>query len=105
MIREGEPDVTLRHLSKNAKQKLAINNFTEVQTQGRNIRAYADYLVSRVNSYASTKVDMVRSGENRLVRLSVDKGLLRETESVQDMIRALLRCDVCDMRCIRDNIG
>jgi hypothetical protein len=66
-----------------------------VQTQGRNIKAYAEYLVQRVNSYASTKVDFVRAGEGRLTRLSVDKGLLRETESVQDMIRALLRCDVC----------
>jgi hypothetical protein len=65
-----------------------------VQTQGRNIKSYAEYLVQRVSSYASTKVDFVRAGEGRLTRLSVDKGLLRETESVQEMIRALLRCDV-----------
>ena len=153
MIREGEPNVTLKYLSSNPQRKLAINNFTEgasisfrggealgergalaygtvvtslagwsktirpvpskpiaiqtsgsgtctdgldlVQTQGRNIRAYAEYLVQRTNSYASTKVDYVRAGEGRLARLTVDKGLLRETESVQDQIRALLRCDVC----------
>ena len=65
-----------------------------VQTQGRNIKAYAEYLVQRVNSYASTKIDFVRAGEGRLTRLSVDKGLLRETESVQDVIKGLLRCDV-----------
>ncbi|KIW07389.1 uncharacterized protein PV09_02232 [Verruconis gallopava] len=93
MIREGEPDVTLRHLSSNPTRKLAINNFTEVQTQGRNIKAYAEYLVQRVNSFSATKVDFVRAGEGRLTRLSVEKGLLRETESVQSMIRALLRCD------------
>jgi phosphatidylinositol-binding clathrin assembly protein len=66
-----------------------------VQTQGRNIKAYAEYLVYRVNSYAETKVDFVRAGEGRLTRLSVDKGLLRETESVQKMIQGLLKCDVC----------
>ena len=65
-----------------------------MQTQGRNIKAYAEYLVQRVNSYASTKIDFVRAGEGRLTRLSIDKGLLRETESIQDMIKGLLRCDV-----------
>lgn len=39
-------------------------------------------------------MDFVRSGEGRLKRLSVDKGLLRETESVQAQIDALLKCDV-----------
>jgi hypothetical protein len=29
MIREGEPNVTLKHLSSNPARKLAINNFTE----------------------------------------------------------------------------
>jgi len=29
MIREGEPDVTLRYLSNGPQHKLAINNFTE----------------------------------------------------------------------------
>jgi hypothetical protein len=65
-----------------------------VQTQGRNIRTYAGYLVQRAVYYGTTKVDFVRSGEGRFKTLSVDKGLLRETESVQDQIRALLKCDV-----------
>lgn len=69
-----------------------------MQTQGRNIKAYAEYLVQRVNSYGTTKIDFVRAGEGRLTRLSVDKGLLRETESVQDMIKGLLRCDVWQLR-------
>lgn len=36
----------------------------------------------------------MRDGSGRLARLSIDKGLLRETEAVQDQIMALLKCDV-----------
>lgn len=117
--------MTLKYLSHNPQNKLAINNFTEgeflpplqllkacaascvgnltdhalthnfaVQTQGRNIRAYADYLIQRAKSYARTKVDYVRSGDGRLKKMNVEKGLLRETEEVQEQIWALLRCDV-----------
>ncbi|KAF2402879.1 ANTH-domain-containing protein [Trichodelitschia bisporula] len=93
MIREGEPDVTLKFLSGSPQRKLAINNFTEVQTQGRNIRCYAEYLLQRAVSFGATKVDYVRHGEGRLKRLTVERGLLRETESVQEQIRALVRCD------------
>jgi hypothetical protein len=38
-------------------------------------------------------VDYVRGGEGRLKRLNIEKGLLRETESVQNQIRYLLRCE------------
>jgi hypothetical protein len=69
-----------------------------VQTQGRNIRTYAEYLVQRATSYGATKTDYVRAGEGRLKKLSVDKGLLRETESIQEQIRALLRCDVSGLK-------
>ena len=65
-----------------------------VQTQGHNIRTYSEYLLRRSIEYGATKVDYVRGGEGRLKRLSVDKGLLREAESVQDQIRALLKCQV-----------
>ncbi|KAI9656174.1 MAG: hypothetical protein M1821_004836 [Bathelium mastoideum] len=94
MIREGEPDVTLRYLAASPSRKLAINSFTDVQTQGRNIRTYAEYLHQRAKSYGQTKIDYVRSGEGRLKKLTVEKGLLRETETVQDQIRALIRCDL-----------
>ncbi|TID22732.1 ANTH-domain-containing protein [Venturia nashicola] len=93
MIREGEPNVTLRYLASGPERKLAVSSFTEVQVQGKNIISYAEYLVSRATAYGATKVDYVRAGEGRLKKLSVDKGLLRETESVQDQIRALLKCD------------
>ncbi|KAF1938620.1 ANTH-domain-containing protein [Clathrospora elynae] len=96
MIREGEPEVTLKYLAQNPHRKLAINHFTEVQTQGHNIRTYAEYLLRRAIEYGVTKVDYVRGGEGRLKRLSVDKGLLREAESVQDQIRSLLKCQPFD---------
>ncbi|KAH8693328.1 ENTH domain-containing protein [Phaeosphaeriaceae sp. PMI808] len=96
MIREGEPEVTLKYLAQNPHRKLAINSFTEVQTQGHNIRTYSEYLLRRAVEYGSTKVDYVRGGEGRLKRLTVDKGLLREAESVQEQIRYLLQCQPFD---------
>jgi hypothetical protein len=113
MIREGEPEVTLKYVSQNPTRKLAINHFTEgmsivrhksahvakisrqlVQTQGQNIKTYSEYLLTRAKEYGTTKMDYVRGGEGRLKRLNIEKGLLRETESVQEQIRALLRCEV-----------
>lgn len=123
MIREGEKDVTLRYVAANPR-KLAISNFSEgegfasgsavafilassmgqpcidtrrnsVQEQGRNIRNYTQYLLERAHAYRDTKVDFVRSGEGRLKKLPVEKGLLRETEAVQLQITALVKCDVC----------
>ncbi|OAL56924.1 ENTH domain-containing protein [Pyrenochaeta sp. DS3sAY3a] len=96
MIREGEPEVTLKYLAQNPHRKLAINSFTEVQTQGHNIRTYSEYLLRRAIEYGATKVDYVRGGEGRLKRLTVEKGLLREAESVQDQIRSLLKCQPFD---------
>ena len=75
-----------------------------VQTQGRNIRSYDDYLIQRATCFSSTKVDFVRRGEKRLKSLSVEKGLLRETESVQEQIKALLKCDVSSINGLNDNI-
>ena len=45
-------------------------------------------------------MDYVRGGEGRLKRLSIEKGLLRETEGIQDQIKALLTCDVSTLSCI-----
>ncbi|KAI9846124.1 MAG: hypothetical protein M1838_001406 [Thelocarpon superellum] len=66
----------------------------QVQLQGRNIRHYSDYLLERARGYKDTRVDFVRNGEGRLKRQTVEKGLLRETESVQHQINALLKCEV-----------
>lgn len=46
-------------------------------------------------------MDYVRAGEGRLKRLNIEKGLLRETESVQDQIKFLLKCEVCTIAYIR----
>lgn len=121
MIREGGLDATLQYIAENPK-RIAISGFSEgglvkgdigyskmwrflhrahsdsstvVQSQGHNIRRYSDYLISRARAFADTKTDYVRSGPGRLKRLTVEKGLLRETEIVQKQIKALLRCDVC----------
>lgn len=120
MIREGSPDITLAYLAKH-RNVLAVSMFSDgqstprgtpnetrdrracmahadpwktAQTQGRNIRHYANYLSERARAYRDTKIDWVRGRENRLEKLSVDKGLLRETEAVQNQLSALLKCDV-----------
>ena len=93
MIREGEPNVTLKYLSE-SPSKLAISDFSDVQMQGTNIRHYHTYLLMRAKAFRDTKVDWVREGQGRLKRQTVDKGLLRETEAVQSQIQALLKCDL-----------
>lgn len=63
-------------------------------TQGRNIRHYAAYLAERVRAYRDTQTDWVRVNESKLEQTTVEKGLLRQTESVQRQLHALLKCDV-----------
>ncbi|RMD44333.1 hypothetical protein DV735_g830, partial [Chaetothyriales sp. CBS 134920] len=92
MIREGQPEVTLRYLADSPK-RLALSTFTEMQTQGINIRRYSEYLLERVKAYRDCKTDFVQSGVGRMKALTVERGLLRQTESVQDQVRALVRCD------------
>ncbi len=53
--------------------------------------------MKRVQAYRNTKIDFVKSGAGHMRRLTVDKGLLRQTEIVQDQIQALLRCEVHDV--------
>ncbi len=65
-----------------------------MQTQGLNIRRYSEYLLERVRAYRDTKTDFVKSGAGKMRKLNVEKGLLRQTEVVQDQIEALVRCDV-----------
>ncbi|KAE8378929.1 ANTH domain-containing protein [Aspergillus bertholletiae] len=93
MVREGQLDATLQYMAENPR-RLAISGFSEVQSQGHNIRRYSDYLVARANAFEATKTDYVRSGQGRMKRLTVEKGLLRETEIVQRQIHALLKCDL-----------
>nr|OQO28533.1 hypothetical protein B0A51_03708 [Rachicladosporium sp. CCFEE 5018] len=94
MIKEGAPDVTLAYLSAAPTHRLAINSFTDVQTQGHNIRCYSEYLLSRAKAFAASKTDYVARGQSHMKMLAVDKGLLRETEIVQDQVRHLVKCDL-----------
>lgn len=121
MIREGQQDAALGYLSDNPK-KIAPSNFSEgmksvvfvnqrnllmntlAQSQGHNIRRYAEYLITRAKAFEASKTDHVRNGPGRLKRIGVDKGLLRETEIVQKQIRVLLRCDVGDFITLRCHI-
>ncbi|PYH98208.1 ANTH-domain-containing protein [Aspergillus ellipticus CBS 707.79] len=93
MVREGQLNATLQYMAENTN-RLAISGYSEIQSQGHNIRRYSDYLIARARAFEDTKTDFVRSGQGRMRRLTVEKGLLRETEIVQHQIRALLRCDL-----------
>ena len=93
MLREGERDVTASFLVKHPKM-LAIQTYSDAQMQGRNIRHYESYLLERCRGYRDCKVDFAREGEGKLKRLGVEKGLLRETESVQGQIEKLVKCDM-----------
>lgn len=71
-----------------------LSDYVAVQTQGTNIRRYYEYLLERVRGYRDTKTDFVRTGMGKMKRLTIDKGLLRQTELIQNEIEALVRCDV-----------
>jgi hypothetical protein len=96
MIKEGAPDVTLSYLSAAPTHRLAINSFTDVQTQGHNIRRYSEYLLARAQAFEAAKCDFVAHGQEHVKRLSVDKGLLRETEIIQVQVRSLVKCNMLD---------
>ena len=68
-----------------------------VQVQGANIRHYYSYVLTRAKAFRDTKIDWVREGQGRLKKQTVNKGLLRETESVQTQVGALLKCDVSSL--------
>jgi len=80
--------------SARSQDLLPVLTVSSVQTQGRNIRHYSTYLMYRAKSYQKAKTDYVRAGQGRMRKLTVDKGLLRETEAVQEQIAALIKCDV-----------
>ncbi|KAL7272183.1 hypothetical protein RUND412_005010 [Rhizina undulata] len=95
MIREGEREVTLRYLRRHPRS-IAVSTYSDAQEQGRNIRHYSHYLLERARTYGDVRTDYVRSGEGRLRKLSIEKGLLREVECVQTQIEALLKCTFLD---------
>jgi hypothetical protein len=96
MIKEGTPNVTLSYLSAAPTHRLAINSFTDVQTQGQNIRRYSEYLLARAQAFEAAKCDFVANGQEHVKRLTVEKGLLRETEIIQVQVRSLVKCNMLD---------
>ena len=105
MIREGDLDVTLDYLADKAPNMLNLSRSNIARHLGttsdvRYIMKYSRYLHTRVRHFADTRVDYVRDERmnnsvtqsgGRLRKLSVQKGLLRECESVQKQIDALLK--------------
>jgi hypothetical protein len=92
MIREGAKEATLKYLVHN------IRMFDIVADKGGKsygIGRYARYLKERAVQYSKTEVDYVRNKSKtggRLRTLAVEKGLLRECDSVLLQIQALVRC-------------
>lgn len=105
MIREGDKDYTLKYIGEKMPHLLNLDQATVSRGSGFNndvkfILKYAKYLQTRVKQYQQTKVDYVRDERSnnstdqqggRLRSLTVEKGLLRESESVQKQIDALLK--------------
>lgn len=105
MIREGDKDAVLEYLSHRLSSMLNLlhSNIAKQGTFNTDVRfivSYSKYLHVRVKQYDETGVDYVRDERSnnstsqnggRLRTLSVDKGLLREAESVQKQIDGLLK--------------
>ncbi|KAK9474659.1 ANTH domain-containing protein [Dipodascopsis tothii] len=97
MIREGKRDVVLEYLTHHARLLDCKHMATTGTKFSQPIIRYSRYLQERVKQFAMVKIDYVRhKKENpmhgRLRSLTVDKGLLRETESVQSQMEYLLLC-------------
>lgn len=100
MIREGEKDRTLAYLSRHPKF-FELDQIKKVKNgDARSLLRYSKYLHTRAKQFANTHVDYVRDEQDygsrkegaRLRALSIDKGLLREVESVEKQISSLINC-------------
>lgn len=109
MLREGDDHTTIKYLASHLKMlDITIGKNGRFISNGgdlKQIYSYASYLATRAKEYRSTGHDFIREtkkpygswdshDKTTVLRvLSVDKGLLRETESVQRQIDALLQCN------------
>lgn len=104
MFREGDVDVALKYLAEEAAptylnlSRSPIAKVSGFSTETRYILKYSRYLQTRVKHFAQDKFDFVRDpGLNdsswgaRVRTLLVEKGLLRECESIQSQIDSLLK--------------
>ncbi|GME95255.1 unnamed protein product [[Candida] boidinii] len=117
MIREGDEDVTIRYLSRHPNM-LECRNLSKSQGGGGNgggsdvtsIINYSKYLIIRSKEYAISGHDFIKEVKkpvttwtsktkdsgSLLRNLSIEKGLLRQVESVQRLIDALIRCKMSE---------
>lgn len=105
MIREGDRDVALEYLATKQPGMLNLSHLNILRNLSFNsdvryVLKYAKYLQARVRHFSDTHVDYVRDERvnnltnqvgGRLRNLPVEKGLLRECESVQKQIDSLLK--------------
>ncbi|TKY86412.1 hypothetical protein EX895_004561 [Sporisorium graminicola] len=107
MIRNGEVDNVLSHLSSdigNIRLRNVFNNSWSGYSAPQTLSVYAQYLDERVRAYRELKHDVIRSSDrsrahsngasnsNRLRKLSVEKGLLREVSATQKVASVLMQC-------------
>ncbi|ONH71581.1 Phosphatidylinositol-binding clathrin assembly protein unc-11 [Pichia kudriavzevii] len=108
LVREGDENVCIKYLSNHLSIfDLKIGKGGKFISNGGDLNqvySYAQYLTARAKAFGMTKHDFIKetkkpfgswnsSDKSSILRdISVDKGLLRLTESVQAQIDALLRC-------------
>lgn len=106
MIREGARDVTLDHLARQPRM-MDLKHGPATSPQSMGLPRYAKYLQVRVVEYKKTGIDYVRfqsSNGSRLKNLTIDKGLLRECESVLHQLDALLKCNYREDEVLNNDI-
>ncbi|KAH3687677.1 hypothetical protein WICPIJ_001347 [Wickerhamomyces pijperi] len=96
MIKEGEKDVVLKYLG-NHPDFLEVSQMKKMHDTN-SLVPYAKYLTTRGKEFQNVKLDYIRDyqiselnrQDSRLKSLTVEKGLLREVESVLKQIKVLV---------------
>ncbi|GAA5854022.1 hypothetical protein JCM8547_008196 [Rhodosporidiobolus lusitaniae] len=89
IMRSGSLDAVFSYLS-SSQMALSLSSH-----EAANVSAYGQYLAARIKAYGNLKRDVIRDksdrrAANRLRKLTVEQGLLRETREIQRMIAALV---------------
>lgn len=107
MIRNGEVDNVLGHLATDGgsiRLRSVANKDWSAYSAPQTLAVYARYLDERIEAYSELKHDVIRSSDrsrahsngasnsNRLRKLTVDKGLLREVSTTQKVASVLMQC-------------
>ncbi|VEU21334.1 DEKNAAE102326 [Brettanomyces naardenensis] len=109
MIREGDGNVTIRYVSNHPLMldcRIALGSGQYISNGGdiHTLATYAKYLSVRGEEFGLTRHDFIKEARrpvgawsskdvgSSLRKLAVEKGLLREIESVQRQIESLIRC-------------